>query len=327
MKSIGRETVSPVNDRAAAWAPASLSNLGPGFDVLGVAIDTWGDRVEAVLTDRPGVSISYAADSVWKGISEPHQNTAGVAAMRTLYALAYEGGIELIISKNIAPGSGVGSSASSAVASAWAVNLLFGRPLTKEDLISAVLAGESVASGSEHGDNVIPSLVGGTVIVSSSHPSNYRRIRLDESLSFSIVLPSVQILTRAAREMLPENVAFIEAVRHSSSLAMLIDALKDGDWRAVGQHIMEDRLIEPLRGRLLSCYNEIKKAALEAGAYGCALSGSGPAMFAISEDSVAADEILRAMIAASEKAGIEASGIVTSPDNEGVREWVIPQIA
>lgn len=327
MKVLGSEPVSVKTDRAAAWAPASLSNLGPGFDVLGIAFDAWGDRVEAVLTDKPGLIISYSTESVWKGVCEPHLNTAGVAASRILDILDYQGGIELIIKKNIAPGSGVGSSASSAVAAAWAINLLFDKPLEKKDLVRAVLAGESIASGSEHGDNVISSLLGGMVIVSSSDPSSYRRIRIDESLTISIVLPSVQILTRAARALLPEMVPFSEAVRHSSSLAMLIDALKDGDWRAVGKHIMQDRMVEPLRGRLLSCYDAIKRAALDAGAYGCALSGSGPAMFAISEDSEESDEILSAMIRACENAGIEATGTVTIPDNDGVREWMTPDIA
>ena len=327
MKVVGRDPVPELRDKAAAWAPASLSNLGPGFDVLGIAVNAWGDRIEAIRTEGSGIVIGYAGDSIWTGVTDPGQNTAGVAADRTLKALGRNGGVELIIHKNISPGSGVGSSAASAVAAAWAVNLLFGTQLSKEQLIQAVLEGEAVASGAMHGDNAIPALFGGTAIVSASDPSTYRRLRVDESLQLSIVLPNVQILTRAAREMLPEQVPFRDAMFHSSSLAMLVDSLKDGDWPAVGRYIMDDRIVEPVRSRLLSCYDAVKRAALEAGAYGCAISGSGPAMFAVSEDPERAGSILQAMIEASEAAGIEADGTVTTPDNEGVREWVSPDSA
>ncbi len=327
MKVVGQETVSVMKQSASAWAPASLSNLGPGFDILGIAIDAWGDKIEAVLTDRPGISISYAANSAWTGTTDPAQNTAGVAASKTLEVLDYGGGVEIIISKNIAPGSGVGSSASSAVAAAWAVNAIFGLPLTKKDLVDAVLDGETIASGSKHGDNVIPSLFGGSVIVSASDPSQYRHIHVKDDLYITIILPAVQILTRAARAMLPETVTFSRAIRHASSLAMLVDALKDGDWRAFGRFIMEDEIIEPVRGKLLSCFDSIREAALTAGAYGCALSGSGPAMFAVSENENVAESIRKAMFEACDAAGIESTSIVTTPDNKGVREWDQPEIA
>jgi homoserine kinase len=327
LKVVGRDSISVIKQRAAAWAPASISNLGPGFDVLGMAVDAWGDKIEAVLCNRPGVSISYAADSAWTGTTDPIQNTAGVSASKTLQVLGYEDGVEIIIHKNIAPGSGVGSSASSAVAAAWAVNALFGLPLSKQELVDAVLAGETVASGSVHGDNVIPSLFGGTVIVSAADPSVYRRIRVNDDLFISIILPSVQILTRAARAMLPENVPFQNAIRHASSLALLIDALKDGDWAAFGRHIMEDELVEPVRGQLLSCFEDVRGAALSAGAHGCALSGSGPAMFAVSESPDVAETVRSAMSSACEAGGIDATSIVTTANNEGVREWELPEIA
>lgn len=317
------EPASESKSAVAVWAPASLSNLGPGFDCLGLAIEEWGDEISASFNDTNTVRILYHADSVWAGPCDPDFNTAGKAAIKVLYQLGVERGVDLIIKKGIVPGSGAGSSAASAAAAAWAVNTLFETPLSKTDLVEAVLAGEAVASGSRHGDNVLPSLFGGVVIVSSENPSHFRRIDMKAKLCLSVVLPHVEILTREAREILPKQTSFDDAVANASSLGLLIDAMREGDWKEMGKRIMSDRIVEPVRQTLLPCFDAIREAALEAGAYGCALSGSGPTMFAVSESMRSADNVLQAMIQAAKLSDVGSTGITTTIDLVGARRVAV----
>ncbi len=312
----------PVVDRAAAWAPASLSNLGPGFDVLGIAIGNWGDRVEARISDTGKIRINYSDSSLWSGTVVPNENTAGVSAGSVLERLGWRGGIDLVIEKQIVPGSGVGSSAASSVAAAWAVNLLFGAPLQKEEIVDAVLLGESVASGEPHGDNALPCLFGGIVMVSSVDATVFRLIGDGKGLFLSVILPDVRIMTRDARGMLPEFVPLKDAVDNASNLAFLVHALGSGDWRQAGRIIMSDRIVEPVRSGLIPCYQGVRHAAAEEGAFGCALSGSGPAMFALSGRREDAERILEAMINAASKVDVDSKGVVTETDTHGARAVV-----
>lgn len=298
--------------------PASLSNLGPGFDTLGLCIDGIGDIVEATISDEPGVQITaIEGDGGLLPISA-EANTASVAAQHVLRQAGSEKGVELRIEKRVPFGSGIGGSAASAVAGAWAANLALGRPFSKEDLVAAVLEGEAVASGSKHGDNVLPALFGGLVLTSSSQPHLYRRIPLKCDLPIALIAPDVQVLTKTARDILPKQVPFRDAINNASDLAFLIDAFCCGDWETVGRCIMRDRLVEPVRATLVPCYDAARSAAMEAGALGCALTGSGPAMFAIADSFSAAEAVLQAMIEACLTSGIETTGRVTSANARGV---------
>ncbi|MGI9175571.1 MAG: homoserine kinase [Rhodothermales bacterium] len=294
----------------SVFGPASLSNLGPGFDAVGLAIEGIGDVIEARWSETPGVSVEAGEGA--EGVPlEPERNTAARAAMATLHQLESERGVVLRIKKGIRPGSGIGSSAASAVAGAWAVNVLHGSVLAKEDLVGAVLAGEQIASGTRHGDNVLPALFGGLVLVSSTEPERYRRLALPRPLPIALIQPDVRVLTKAARAMLPSQVPLRDAIHNASALAFLIDAFHAGDWETVGRNIMQDRLVEPVRATLLPCYEAVRTAALEAGAYGCALSGSGPAMFAIAETEEACADVLSAMQEACRCTGVASQGRVT----------------
>ncbi len=317
------EPASESKSTVAAWAPASLSNLGPGFDCLGLAIEGWGDEISASFNDTDTVRILYHADSVWTGPCDPDNNTAGKAAVKVLHHLGAHEGVDLIIKKGIVPGSGVGSSAASAAAAAWAVNILFGARLSKADLVEAVLSAEAVASGSRHGDNVLASLFGGLIIVSSENPSHFRRVGVPANPCLSVILPDVEILTRKARQILPTRTSFDSAIANASSLGLLVDAMKEGDWKEMGERIMCDRIVEPVRKTLLPCFDAIREAALEAGAFGCALSGSGPTMFAVSGSTQSADNVLQAMIQATEMSDIGSTGITTTIDLDGARRVAV----
>ncbi|MEZ4700284.1 MAG: homoserine kinase [Rhodothermales bacterium] len=303
------------------FGPASLSNLGPGFDTLGLGLqaDGLGDTVEAWLTDEPGIRVSIDPDGFGADLTlDPARNTAAVAARAVLDRVGQSLGMHLRIRKGFAPGSGIGSSAASAVSGAWAANVLCGSVCAREDLVEAVLEGESLASGSRHGDNVLPALFGGLVLVSSADPTQYRRIALPDDLWIAVILPEVQILTREARAILPKEVPLRSAVNNASALAFMIDAFRAGDWEAVGHWMMQDRIVEPVRATLLPCYEAVRRAAMEAGAFGCALTGSGPAMFAIGDTAERADAVREAMESASRRQGIGVSGFVCRPHPVGV---------
>jgi homoserine kinase len=305
------------------FGPASLSNLGPGFDALGLCIRGIGDVVEAQFTDRPGVHLEHDPGIVgWVLPADSRKNTAVIAGEGVLKLLNPDRGILFRLRKGIPLGSGIGGSAASAVAGAWAVNVLFGCPLEKEALIEAALDAEDLASGGRHGDNALPALLGGLVLVSSSNPSRYRRIELPSKLPIAIILPDVEVLTKQAREMLPKSVPLRDAVHNASELAFMVDAYRCGDWETVGRCMMQDRLVEPVRAQLVPCYHAVRRAAMDAGAFGCALTGSGPAMFALAPTEKDAARICDAMVEASVTVGIGARGVVTAANEDGVTEMV-----
>ena len=300
-------------DAVTAFAPATLSNLGPGFDALGLCVTGRGDRVTAWRTGAPGVAVEAAPP-----FPGGARNTAGRAAASVLCASGAGGGVALRVEKGIPLGSGVGGSAASAVAGAWAANEVLGRPFDRAGLVEAVLDGEA-ATGSRHGDNVLPALLGGLVLVSPSDPTAYRPIALPAPPLLPVVLPRVRVLTREARAALPETVAHADAAAQAAELAFLLDALTAGDWTRAGRHLMADRLHEPFRAPLVPVYAAVRRAALGAGAAGCALSGSGPALFALPAPGADPVAILDAMRAASTAGGAEADGWLAEVDTEGVR--------
>lgn len=304
---------------ALVTAPASLSNLGPGFDALGLALEGLGDTIEVWKDEAPGVRVvPNDTGASWNPPGD-RQNTAVVAAEKVLEQANADFGLQLRIRKGLTPGSGLGSSAASAVAGAWAANVACGTPFTKAQLVEAVLAGEAIASGARHGDNVLPALFGGLVLVSPTDPTDYRRLRLGAPVHVALLVPQVEVLTLTARKMLPEAVPLFDAVSNAAALAFLLDALSRGDLETAGRCIMLDRLVEPVRATLVPCYEAVRQAAIEAGAYGCALSGSGPTMFAFCEDHAHAERVARAMRQASEAIGIAAKAHAVETCDQGAR--------
>lgn len=309
------------DDEIHIFGPASLSNLGPGFDALGLCISGIGDVVKARRVEEAGIHLTYEAGDVsWDAPGDADQNTAVIAARGVLDLLGAETGLSLTLKKGIPLGSGIGGSAASAVAGAWAANVLLGGSLEKEALIEAVLDAEDIASGGRHGDNALPALLGGLVLVSASEPSRYRRVELPAPLHIALLLPDVEVLTKEARGMLPDVVPLRDAVHNASELGFLVDAYRCGDWETVGRCMMQDRLVEPIRARLVPCYHAVRGAAIDAGAFGCALTGSGPAMFAVAPSQDAAAVVRDAMVAAAEEEGVDARGIVTHANPTGVAE-------
>ena len=299
--------------RCTAFGPATLSNLGPGFDALGLCITGPGDRVTATRREAPGVTVRAPGLP-----ADPDANTAGRAARHVLQQAGASGGLALVVEKGIPLGSGVGGSAASAVAGAWAANGALGWPFDKAELVEAVLAGEA-ATGARHGDNVLPALLGGLVLVSAADPADHRAVALEGAPPLAVVLPEVTVLTHDARAVLPATVPHGVASAQAAELALLLHALLVGDWHAAGRHMMADRLAEPYRAPAVPVYDAVRRAALGAGAAGCALSGSGPALVAVCPDGDA-EAVLAAMAEACAQAGVGVQAWLAEVDAVGVRE-------
>jgi homoserine kinase len=303
------------------FAPASIANLGPGFDSLGVALEGLGDTIEARRSETPGVRIIEMTGEKEHIPTNPAKNCAGRAAESVLKQLkgkaAKEAGLEMKLHKGLPQGSGLGSSAASAVGGAVAAHLLFGSALGSNMLLEAALEGEVLASGGRHADNLAASLLGGFTIVRSHEPLDVIRLELPSAMRFVVVLPGMEIETRFARSVLPEMIALKDAASNWANTAALVAAVAQGKIADFG-HAVVDRVIEPVRSRLIPGFADVKHAALEAGAYGCSISGAGPALFAVAAPDVA-EKVALAMHAAFQRHGLPSRHFVCPPDNRGAR--------
>lgn len=320
-----------MNEWIRVFAPASVANVGPGFDVLGFAVSRPGDVVEVRKRTTPGVLIKdihyVRKQDVGKLPVSPQKNTAGVAAQNVLDILRQRGiiddqtGVEVRLRKNMPLGSGLGSSGASAVGAAWAVNLLFGAALPKHDpdLILACVKAEATLSGF-HADNVAPSMMGGFVLIRSYDPFDMIPLDAPENLVCVVVNPEYKVSTRTARAALPPHVPFKEVVvPHYANVAGLIAGILKKDLALIGRSI-DDRIVEPARAPLIPGFADVKEAALNTGALGCSISGSGPSVFAITESLEQGKEIGEAMAAAFKLHELRSKIYVSHVNREGAKQ-------
>ena len=303
------------------FAPASIANLGPGFDALGVALEGLGDVVQARRTERPGVALVEMTGEKENIPTDPAKNCAGRAAESVLKQLkgkaAKEAGLEMKLHKGLPQGSGLGSSAASAVGGAVAAHLLFGSALGSNTLLEAALEGEVLASGARHADNLAASLLGGFTIVRSHAPLDVIRLELPSAMRFVVVLPGMEIETRFARSVLPEMISLKDAKSNWANTAALVAAVAHGNLADFGRAV-DDQVVEPVRSKLIPGFADVKRAALDAGAYGCSISGAGPALFAVA-NSDTAEKVALAMHAAFQRHGLPSRHFICPPDNRGAR--------
>jgi homoserine kinase len=303
--------------RGLARAPATIANLGPGFDCMGLALREpadvvearWGQGEEVVLEEISGVG---ARDLP----RDPERNCAAVAAREALRLAGVRRGVRLRLRKGLPPGSGMGSSSASSAAGAVAVHRLIGARLSDSDLLRAALCGERVASGAEHPDNVAPALFGGLVLVRSIAPLDLVRVQVPPRAWFALVRPHRVVRTEQARRVLPRRVPMEAAVENCRNAAALLLAAERGDLALWGR-ATRDRLAEPARRALLFGLEEARAAALEAGALGHGISGSGPAQFALCRGRGAARAVATAMARVYRRRGVGCDTLVTRADNCG----------
>ncbi len=264
----------------AAFAPATVSNVACGFDVLGFALDEPGDIVIAAPAEGPGVSITAIEGDGGRLSREVTKNTAGAAVAALLARLGTTRGVALTVHKGLPLESGIGSSGASAVAAVVAVNELLERPAGTGLLLECAMAGEVAGCGAAHPDNVAPALLGGFVLARSVHPADVVRLPVPDGLACALLHPRLSVHTGTARALLGDSVSLADAVRQWGNLGALVAALFTSD-RALLSRSMVDVVAEPKRAGLVPGFYAVKQAALDAGALGCSLSGSGPSMFAL----------------------------------------------
>jgi len=300
-------------------APATIGNIGPGFDVLGLAVKHWGDRLEARKTDA-GVTMSTVnTQSGWQELSkDPDKNTAGIAAQETLKLLGIDQGVDLILHKGLPLGSGLGSSAASAVAAAFAVNELYGRPMTKEELILPATIAEERVSGGFFADNTAPALLGGATLTRSYMPLDVTRIGSIENLIIILVTPEIVVLTREARDMLPKCVSMKDFIFNMANTSLITAAFSKNDYSLFARSL-NDVVVEPVRSKLITGFDAVKTSALKSGADGLAISGSGPTVFAITDTPDRAPLIEAAMVQTFKAHGVNSISLITEVDPEGAR--------
>jgi homoserine kinase len=301
-----------------AFAPATVSNVACGFDVLGFALEAPGDEVTA----RPGpagVSIDGIAGDEGRLPREAVRNTAGVAAQTLLAAVGERRGVALTIRKGLPLASGLGGSAASAAAAVVAVDALFELRAPIATLVASALEGERLGAGSAHADNIAPALYGGFVLVRSPSPPDIIRLPVPAGLTAVVVHPDLEIETARARALLGDTVLLADAIRQWANLGALVDALHRGDFAQLARSL-EDTIAEPRRAPLVPGLAAIKRAALDRGALGCSLSGSGPSLFALCRSSADAEGVASAMTQAVRAAiGGEPQTYVSSIALQGAR--------
>ena len=299
--------------QASAFSPASIGNVAVGFDILGHPLAGVGDTVTVRRIEAPQVRVAAIRGASFALPLEAERNTAGAAliAMRQALGLAY--GFEIEIDKGIALGSGMGGSAASCVAALVAANALLERPLPRAALYPFALAGEAVASGGRHGDNLGPMLLGGLVLATAD-----RLVKIPVPAAWHSVLvhPEAVLETRRAREVLQVDYALKEFVAQSANLALVLAGCHAGDADLVRAGL-RDVLVEPRRAPLIGGFDAAKAAALDAGALGASISGAGPSVFAWFESRQGAQDAAPAVQAAFAAAGFESQAWVSPIDSPG----------
>jgi len=305
-----------MSEEIRAYAPATVANVACGFDILGFAVEEPGDEVILRRKATPGVTIGKITGDDGRLPLDPTLNTAGVSVLALLEHLRAEQGIEIELHKHMPLGSGLGSSAASSVASVFAANALLGNPLQKIDLLPFALEGERVACGSAHADNAAPALLGGFVLIRSYAPLDVIHIPTPPDLYCTLIHPNIEIRTEDARKILKKTIRFHDAIVQWGNIAGLIAGLMQEDYALIGRS-MQDVIIEPIRSILIPQFQEIKAAALEAGALGCSISGSGPSMFALSTSAAIAADTGKAMQQGFDRIGVNSEVYLSKINKTG----------
>jgi homoserine kinase len=302
-------------NEATAFAPASVGNVGVGFDILGHVIQGAGDTVTVRRIDAPEVRIQAIRGTTVELPREAPANTAGAALVAMREALALPFGFEVEIDKGIALGSGMGGSAASCVAALVAANQLLDVPVSRHALYPFALVGEAVASGGRHGDNIGPMLLGGLVLATAGHLVS---IPVPAAWHCVLVHPDAVLETRRAREALKGHYALGEFVAQSANLALVLAGCHAGD-AALVRAGLNDVLVEPRRAPLIAGFAGAKRAALEAGAMGASISGAGPSVFAWFEDRARAEAAAPSVRAAFAAVGLDSQAWVSPIDAPAAR--------
>jgi homoserine kinase len=306
------------NRTITVFAPATVANVACGFDSLGFALNEPGDVIKLTRRDEPGIRITRITGDNGRLPLETDKNTAGVSVKALLEHTAETCGFDIEVHKQMPLGSGLGSSSASTVGAVFGANLLLDNPLTREQLLPFALLGEKVACGAAHADNVAPSLLGGFRLIRSYDPLDVIEVPHPEGLHCTVLHPHIEIMTEDSRKILRQSVRLKDAIVQWSNFAGLVTGLITGNYPLISRSL-NDIIFEPVRSLLIPGYDNVKIAAMDAGALGCSISGSGPSIFALSTSMADARNVGDAMLASLKKTGIEGDVFVSPINKTGPR--------
>lgn len=298
------------------FCPATIANISCGFDVLGLCLEATGDEMIIRKSDVKGIRITKIVGADLP--LETSKNVAGVAGLALLEAIDYEFGFDIEIYKNIKAGSGIGSSAASAAGAVFGINELVGKPFTRKELVAFAMKGEAIASGSEHADNVAPAILGGITLVRSTIPLDIIKIESPSELYATVIHPQIELKTSEMRAVLQPMISLKSAIVQWGNLGGLIAGFYTSDYELIGRSL-HDEIVEHLRGPFIPKFDIIKKVALENGALGSGISGSGPSIFALSKGIETANKIAKAMSAVYDEMDLPYEIHVSKVNSEGVK--------
>ena len=298
------------------FSPATVANVACGYDVLGFCLDAVGDEMLIRKVDKKGIRITKI-----EGFELPFKtelNVAGVSALAMYETLQPDCGFEIEIYKNIKPGSGIGSSAASAVGSVFGMNALLGSPYNKTELTQFAMKGEALASKCEHADNLAPALFGGFTLVKSLSPLEILEIPSPDNLFATIIHPQIEVKTADSRAILPKEVKLQDAIVQWANFGSLIHSLHTSNYQLM-KRSLHDAIIEPHRCKLIPFYKEVKYVALKSGALGTNISGSGPSIFSLSEGIETASLVSDAIKKVYSNTGINFDIHISKINTEGIK--------
>lgn len=300
------------------FAPASVANVSCGFDVMGFALEAPGDEIVVRPTGKDKVVIKSITGDDGLLPLDALKNTASVAVQTLLDHVGFESGIEIEVHKQMPLGSGLGSSAASSAGAVLAVNKLLGEPLSRKELLPFAAEGERVACGTAHYDNVGPSLLGGFVFIRSSDPLDIFNLPFPETFYAVIVHPQIEIKTEDTRRILRNDISLGQAVKQWGNVGGLVAGLINKDPDLIARS-MEDVIIEPIRSVLIPGYDAVKEAALNGGAVGAGIAGSGPSIFALAPDHETAVKVSKAMKSELDWIGLPSDEYLSRINTKGAK--------
>lgn len=296
-------------------ASASVANLVCGFDVLGMALEDPADEMTISLAKTPGLKIVH--DDPYGLPEDPEKNVSGAALMAMMKELDPDTGFFLRVNKRIKPGSGLGSSAASSAGAVAGANALLDNRFSNEDLVRFAMAGEKLASGVKHADNIAPCIYGGVTLIRSILPLDIVRLSFPE-LFVTVVHPQIEVKTSDARQILRKEVLLKQAIKQWGNIAGLVAGFLQKDYGLIGRSL-EDVIIEPVRSILIPGFAEVKEKCISAGALGGGISGSGPSVFMLSVEQKTAKRVAELMEEVYSRLGIEYKIYVTKIDERGIK--------
>ncbi|MCB9033179.1 MAG: homoserine kinase [Chitinophagales bacterium] len=305
-----------IGDRIKVFAPATVANVACGFDVLGFAIDKPGDELIMEIIPEQKVVIEDIVGDDGVLPRDATKNSATVAIQDYLNFIHADFGCKIWLKKMMPSGSGLGSSAASAVAGVYAINMLCNEKLSKQEMLPFLLNAEKAACDAAIADNVAASLFGGFILVRSYEPLDIIQIPVPEELYCAVINPKVIVLTKEAREILPKEISLAHSLRQSANVGGLMIGLLRGDYDLIGRSLV-DYIAEPYRSKLIPGFYEMKNAAINAGALGGSISGSGPSVFALCKGIETANKVGNAMKAEMDKLNIKSEVFVSKVNTQG----------